>query len=493
MMHTPLDQQEKGPHMSNSELLALLPYIILSGTAVITMLVISVYRRFSLTAVLSFCGLAGTFVSLTVLFPVLPLKITALLVIDKLTFFYMGLTVAAALVTGIFAFPYLEHREGLRDEFYLLLLLATLGGSILIASGHFASLLLGLETLSVSLYGLIAFQRFRDRSIEAGLKYLVLAGTSSAFLAFGMALLYARLGSMDFSTITMRISGTDAGGIVIVAGTLLIITGLGFKLALVPFHMWTPDVYEGAPAPVTAFIATISKGTVFVLILRYFGIPEISVQGSLFTIMSVIAAASIIAGNILALFQDNIKRILAYSSIAHLGYITVAFLASGDLAVTAITFYLVAYFMTMLGTFGVMIFLSDREGDAEHIEQYRSLAWREPWLAVVFTVMLFSLAGIPLTAGFVGKFYVLAAGVKSSLWFLLTTLVIGSALGIFYYLRIILVMFSGKNSDASPSSSRPVAPGSRLVLAILTLALIWLGTYPEPLIRMIGKTVQIMK
>jgi NADH-quinone oxidoreductase subunit N len=253
--------------------------------------------------------------------------------------------------------------------------------------------------------------------------------------------------------------------------------------------MWTPDVYEGAPAPATAFVATVSKGGMFALLLRLFTQLDVHASSALLLVFGLMAVASMFVGNLLALLQSNIKRILAYSSIAHLGYLLVAFLASGGLATTAVTFYLVAYFVTTLGAFGTVTVLSVRERDADRLDEYRGLFWRRPWLAGIFTAMLLSLAGIPLTAGFVGKFYLVAAGVGSTLWPLVIILVVTSTIGLFYYLRIIFAMYGHPPQAAEPSiaaSSLPLA-GS-LVLAALTLVLVWLGVYPAPLIELIQTT-----
>lgn len=473
--------------MSVSEILALMPYLIVTGTAVVVMLAIAFYRNHKLTAVLTIAGLALAFISLPALFSASPRQITSLLIMDRYAYFYLGLIFAATIAVGLFSFGYLEKRDGMQEEFYILLLLAALGAAVLVASSHFVSLFLGIETLSVSLYALIAFHRCSERGIEAGVKYLVLAAASSAFLLFGMALLYAEFGTMAFSRLA-EAARAGSGGIIFLTGTVLIVTGLGFKLAVVPFHMWTPDVYDGAPAPVTAFVATISKGAVFALLLRYFVWADMQMNGSLIQVFTIIAVASMFAGNLLALLQNNVKRILAYSSIAHLGYLLVAFLAGGDLAVTAVSFYLVAYFVTTLGAFGVIILLSDDNSEADTIDHYRSLAWSRPWIAGVFTVMLLSLAGIPLTAGFLGKFYVLAAGVRASLWFPAVMIVINSAIGLFYYLRIILVMFqSPEEKNTGIQSSSPLAAGGSIMLAVLTIFLVWIGVYPGFIIEVIQK------
>src|SRR5205823_6514881 len=215
---------------------------------------------------------------------------------------------------------------------------------------------------------------------------------------------------------------------------------LGFKLAVVPFHMWTPDVYEGAPAPVTAFVATVSKGAVVALLLRYLVQTGASTYRPVLLALSLIAVASMLVGNVLALLQHNVKRLLAYSSIAQLGYLLVALVAGGPRAAEAVTYYMVAYMVTTLCAFGSVTVLSGTTADADTLEVYRGLFWRRPGVAVVLAAALLSLAGMPLTAGFVGKFYVLAAGVESALWLLVVLVVCNSALGLFYYLRLVVTM-----------------------------------------------------
>ncbi|MDA8326092.1 MAG: NADH-quinone oxidoreductase subunit N, partial [Nitrospiraceae bacterium] len=307
-------------------------------------------------------------------------------------------------------------------------------------------------------------------------------------------------GTMEFSEIAQRAAGA-AGRLAepaFLGALALVAVGFGFKLAVAPFHMWTPDVYEGAPAPVSAFVATVSKGAVFALFLRYFALVDIHQMGSLALVATIISIAYMFTGNLLALLQENVKRILAYSSIAHLGYLVVAFLASGPLRVTAVSYYLVSYFIAMLGAFGVVSVLSDGQGDAEDLEAYRGLSSRRPFIAGVFSAMLFSLAGIPLTAGFIGKFYIIAAGVGSALWLLVAVLVANSAIGLYYYIRVIITMYSagaagperaeGPEGSAAPQGAA-VPLGGSLLLAALTLGLVWLGVYPSPLVSLIQKTI----
>lgn len=474
--------------MNSADMTAILPLVTIAATSVIVMFLIAFYRNHGLTAILTLAGLILAVSSIPFISTMAPRSVTPLLIIDHYALYFMGLIFLASIAVAALSYSYLEIRGGHREEFYLLLLFATLGTAVLAASTHFASLFLGIEILSVSLYALAAYLRHSDRSVEAGVKYLILAAVSSAFILFGMALVYAETGSMEFAQIASRAAASGVHGLPFTAGLGMIITGLGFKLAVVPFHMWTPDVYEGAPAPVTAFIATASKGAVFALVLRYFSRVDLHAHRSLFVIFTVMAITSMFAGNLLALLQQNVKRILAYSSISHLGYLIVTLLASGPMAVSAAAFYLTAYFVTTLGAFGVVTVLSNKDRDADSMDDYTGLAWRRPWLAGTFTAMLLSLAGIPLTAGFIGKFYVVAAGVGSALWLLVIALVINSAIGLFYYLRIILALYSHPEEKivAEPALS---LSGSA-VLAGLTIILIWLGVYPVPVIAIIQKTIQ---
>jgi NADH-quinone oxidoreductase subunit N len=469
-------------NVAGQDFIALLPLLILAATPIVVMLAVAVHRSHVLSASLTFVGLTISFGSLWIAAPQLPRQVTPLLMLDRYAFFYIGLIVAASMVFVLLAYGYFEKLEGDRDELYILMLVATLGSAVLVSSSHFVSLFLGLELLSVALYGMISYPRRQPLPLEAGIKYLVLAAVSAAFLLFGMALVYGALGTMQFGEISVQLAHPGFDRWLVLPGMALIVTGFGFKLAVVPFHLWTPDVYEGAPAPVTAYIATVSKGAMFALLLRYFYRTGAHELAPLFIVFSTIAIACMFAGNILALLQNNVKRILAYSSIAHLGYLLVAFQASGDLAPTAVAFYLVAYFVTTLGAFGVVGILSDSTRDADLIENYQGLFWRRPAVAAIFTAMLLSLAGIPVTAGFIGKFYVVAAGASAALWSLVIILVITSAIGLFYYLRIVVAMYGeGKEVKAGPALALPGA----LALIFLSTTLVFLGVFPQPLLALI--------
>ncbi len=475
--------------MRAADFIAMLPLEVLAGTALLVMLATAIRRSHTAALVVTLAGLAAAFICL---WPAAhgSAAIMGLLVADTYALFYQGLLIAGAFAVAALAHGYLEQHDVQCEEFYMLLLLATLGASVLASSTHFVSFFLGLELLSVSLYGLIAYNDAKRLPVEAGIKYLILAAESAAFLLFGMALIYAETGSMEFATILRR-SLTGGGAVFLLSGLALIVTGIGFKLAVVPFHLWTPDVYEGAPAPVTAFVATVSKGGMFALLVRCFHDMGGERYPSVAVMFAIIAIASMIGGNVLALLQNNVKRILAYSSIAHLGYLLVAFLAGGTLAVEAVTFYLVAYFIMTIGAFGVITALSTSERDADRMEDYRGLFWRRPVLAGIFTIMMFSLAGIPLTAGFIGKFYVVAAGASVGVWALIIILVVTSGIGLFYYLRIVVALYSDEE-QAAPAFAPALSTGMLAVLYVLTVALFWLGIYPASILDTIRTAAAAM-
>jgi NADH-quinone oxidoreductase subunit N len=475
--------------MNGHDLTALLPLIVLGGTVTIVMLAIAFCRNHRLTALLSVLGLVLCLIAIWPASDVAPRQVTPLLVIDRYALFYIGLIFAAGIAVLLLSYGYLAARRERPEEFYLLVLVATLGATALVASDHFASFFLGLETLSISLLGLIAYPRDHGKPLEAGVKYLILAGISSAFLLFGMALIYARLGSMEFARIAALLTVNDApSDLYWLTGLALIFTGIGFKLSVVPFHMWAPDVYEGAPAPVAAFVAVVSKGAMFALLLRYFVTANADGFGPVPMMIEIVAIASILVGNLLALLQNNIKRILAYSSIAHLGYLLVAFLASGALRIDAVTYYLVAYMVMTVGAFGIITVLSaNATAEIEDLHAYRGLIWRRPWLGGAFAAMLLSLAGIPLTMGFIGKFYAIAGGVSAVMWPAVIALIVGSVIGLFYYLRVIVAICTPAPETATAyAGAVPTVGGA--TLAVLTLMLFVLGVYPTPLVHLIQVT-----
>ncbi|HSC84567.1 MAG TPA: NADH-quinone oxidoreductase subunit NuoN [Pseudomonas sp.] len=479
--------------LTTQHFIALLPLLVTTATIVVVMLAIAWKRHHSWTFGLSVIGLNLALLSLLPALQVTPLQVTPLLLIDNFACYYMALVLAATLACVTLSHAYLGGETGKgypgnREELYLLMLLAAAGGLVLVSAQHLAGLFIGLELLSVPTYGMIAYAFFNKRSLEAGIKYMVLSAAGSAFLLFGMALLYAESGSLSFAAIGAKLAADGLPSLLAQIGIGMMLIGLAFKLSLVPFHLWTPDVYEGAPAPVAAFLATASKVAVFAVLLRLYQISPVTAGGWLSELLTVLAIASILFGNLLALLQSNLKRLLGYSSIAHFGYLLVALIASKGLAVEAVGVYLASYVLTSLGAFGVITLMSTPYSgrDADALYEYRGLFWRRPYLASVLTVMMLSLAGIPLTVGFIGKFSVIAAGVQAQLWWLLAALVLGSAIAVYYYLRVMVTLFM-----VEPNLRRHDAPlhwgqqAGGLMLLFVALLAFFLGVYPQPLLELV--------
>ena len=479
--------------LTTQHFIALLPLLITSATLVLVMLAIAWKRHHSWTYGLSVLGLNLALLSLLPALEVTPLEVTPLLLVDNFACYYMALVLASTLACVTLIHAYLGGESGKgypgnREELYLLMLLAAAGGLVLVSAQHLAGLFIGLELLSVPTYGLIAYAFFNKRSLEAGIKYMVLSAAGSTFLLFGMALLYGESGSLSFAGIGAKLAADGLPSMLAQIGIGMMLVGLAFKLSLVPFHLWTPDVYEGAPAPVAAFLATASKVAVFAVLLRLYQISPATSGGWLNELLTVIAIASILFGNLLALLQNNLKRLLGYSSIAHFGYLLVALIASKGLAVEAVGVYLATYVLTSLGAFGVITLMSTPYNgrDCDALYEYRGLFWRRPYLTAVLTVMMLSLAGIPLTAGFIGKFYVVAAGVQAQLWWLLGALVLGSAIGVFYYLRVMVTLFLVEpNLRRHDADMHWAQHAGGMMLLFVALLAFFLGVYPQPLLELV--------
>ena len=476
--------------MTRHQLLALLPILFSSATVVWVMTAIAIKRHHWWNATFSVVGLNLALLGCGVAYFVSPQMVTPLLVVDSYSCLYMAMVLATGLATATLSHAYMEGVDGNKEEVYLLLNLSVLGGLVLVCSRHFASFFIGLELLSVPLYGLIGYLVKERRSLEASMKYLVLSAAASAFLLFGMALIYSQTGALGFADIGTKVAEITAGTqyAVMVIGGAMILVGLGFKLSLAPFHLWTPDVYEGAPAPVAAYLATASKVAVFAVLLRFFVEARAYNYEVLVDVLSALAVVSIVVGNLLALLQQNLKRLLAYSSIAHFGYLLVAFIAAGQFATEAVGVYLLTYVVTTLAAFGVVTLVSSpyKGHDADTLWDYRGLFWRRPYLTAILTTCMLSLAGIPMTAGFIGKFYAIAAGVEKRQWLLLGALVFGSVVGLYYYLRAMVQLYLRTPWVRKYSAPLDWASGTggAMVVALMVLMLV-LGVYPQPFISAI--------
>jgi NADH-quinone oxidoreductase subunit N len=457
------------------------------------MLVAAIRRNQVVAAGLTIAGLIAAFACLWPAGLVVPRMVTPLLVVDRFALFYIGLILTGAIAVAAMTFGYLRGRPEPVEEYYILLLVATLGSAVIVSSRHLVSLFLGLSILSVSLYGLIAYTRESPRAIEAGFKYLILAAAATAFLLFGIALVYFETGTLEPPVLADRLNAGEPNTLPILGGLSLVLVGLGLELGAAPFYQWVPDVYEGAPAPVTGLIATVPKVAVFGWLLRYFAVPADQSYRPVVALIAFMAVASMFVGNLLALRQNNVKRLLGYSSVAHVGYLLVGLVAASRLAVEAVTFYLMGYFVTTLGAFAVIALLSPKDADYDELAGYRGLAWQRPWLAAALVAMLFSLAGLPLTAGFLGKYYLVTAGVDRTLWTLVIILVVNSVISLFYYLRVVVAVFAPVEATAARATV-PATPSFALVggltLGALSVLVIWLGVVPSVWIDMIRVAIE---
>lgn len=468
--------------MTKTDFLCLTPLIIIALAPILIMLTVAFRRSFQVIYGFSLVAFTLALLSMYFLIPVIPHQLSSLLIMDGFTLLLSALIILAAIVVTLLSKTYIQHQVNEKEEYYIVLFIAVLGSLILVAASNFVTLFLGLETLSISLFILIAYRRLSSLCIEAGVKYLVLASVSSAFLLFGMGLIYADTGTLEFAKIASVLNTKSSFDLLLVSGFGMMIVGLGFKLALVPFHMWTPDIYQGAPVSVATFIATISKGAVMALFLRFFYTIKGFDNYAFIQIITVIAILSMFIGNLLAIRQQNVKRILAYSSISNMGYLLVTLLVGGENGIQAALFYIVSYIITTLGAFGVVALLSDQNHEAEMLDDYKGLFWKRPWMAFVFTLAMLSLAGIPLTAGFMAKFYIVFAGINSSLWLLVIMLIINSVIGLYYYLRVISAMFSSVSNNQLPA----VSLTGNWLLGVIAIGILWLGVFPQGLIHLLS-------
>ena len=395
-------------------------------------------------------------------------------------------SVAAVLV---YSRGYLRDRGLDKAEYYLLVLFATLGMMVMISAGHFLTVYLGLELMSLSIYALVAMDRDSARSTEAAMKYFILGALASGLLLYGMSMMYGATGTLIINDVLHALATGQANGIVLVFGLVFLVSGLAFKLGAVPFHMWVPDVYHGAPTPMTLFISTAPKLAAFAMIMRLLVFGTIPLAEQWQPMLLVMAVLSIIVGNLAAIAQTNIKRMLAYSAISHMGFMLLAFTTGvfnghAALALEAYTsafYYVVAYVLMSLAGFGMLLMLSRAGYDVETLEDFKGLNQRSPWYAAVMMMTMFSMAGIPFFVGFFAKFSVLLSAVAAGLVWVAVIAVAFSLVGAFYYLRVVKLMYFDAPNDVAPINA---SIDMRVLLSLNGLAIAVFGLFPEPLMQL---------
>jgi NADH-quinone oxidoreductase subunit N len=394
---------------------------------------------------------------------------------DWLAFTFRVLFLFSAAITALLSTGVQGIRQ--RGEFYALLVIATLGMNLMAAASDLVMLYLAIETTSIPLYVLAGFLKQDNKSTESGLKYFLFGALTSTVMLYGFSLLYGLAGATNLYVLAEQFRAGAVSAWVLAGTVILVLVGFGFKISMVPFHFWSPDVYEGAPTPITAFVSTASKAAGFAVLVRVLLAAFPDVQAYWVPALSVLAVLTMTLGNLLALAQTNIKRLLAYSSIAHAGYVMIGLVSLSVFGVTSVVFYLAAYMVSNLAAFAVVILFS-RAAGSEEIKDYAGLSRRSPGLALVLLVALLSLAGMPPLAGFVGKVYVFAAAVESGLIWLAFVGVINAIIGLYYYLTVLKVVYLYR----SEHEDKPVAVPRTYALALIVcvLAILLIGTLSAP-------------
>jgi NADH-quinone oxidoreductase subunit N len=407
---------------------------------------------------------------------------------DGYALFFKIIFLIIAFLTVLISMGYI-HREMIEfGEYYALILFATLGMMLMAAGSHLITIFLGLETMSISIYILAGMMREDKRSVEAALKYFLLGAFATGFLLYGIALIYGATGTLYLKDIAAYIASKNLLRSPMLLMSLVFLTiGFGFKIASVPFHMWTPDVYEGAPTSITAFMATGVKAAAFSALVRVFFSALPAFRPDWTSIMWVICVATMTVGNIVAISQTNIKRMLAYSSIAHAGYILVAFVAGNDLGTSGILFYLMAYAFMNIGAFAVVILLGKKGEENTLISDYAGIGFKYPLLAASMTIFLLSMAGIPPLGGFMAKFYVFSAAVKSKFYWLAILGVLNSAVSVYYYLRVTVFMYF-RESEREITGLQ-FSPASVFALILAVIGTLYMGIFPANVLSLAQRSI----
>ncbi|HUN57246.1 MAG TPA: NADH-quinone oxidoreductase subunit N [Candidatus Binataceae bacterium] len=401
------------------------------------------------------------------------------LALDDYSAFFELLIIVTTAITVAMSLDYVADNGLAGAEYYALILMAALGMMLMAAAGDLIIIFLGLETMSIAVYALAGFMRRDVRSNEGGLKYFILGAFSTGFLLYGIALIYGATGTIQLNPLRAALSAYMATNPLLLLGVGMLLIGFCFKIAAVPFHMWTPDAYEGAPTPVTAFMAVGVKIAAFAAFLRIFLIHLAPISERWTMVLWVIAALTMTVGNLSALVQTNMKRMLAYSAIAHAGYILVGVAAAPSVAAGgAILYYLLGYAFTNLGAFAVVITVERRNRLGGLISDYRGLASTNPVLAAAMTFFMLSLTGVPPLAGFVGKFYVLSAAINAGLVWLVVLAVINSAISAYYYIGVVVAMYA--QEGGAPAPRMTAHPGLLISIAVAVAGTILIGLLPQP-------------
>ncbi|MCZ6530564.1 MAG: NADH-quinone oxidoreductase subunit N [Chloroflexi bacterium] len=474
--------------MSPSDLLPALPFIIVSVWAILLLLFDLFISNKGITAILAAAGVAAALVAVIARLGSYQVAFNGMIVADSFSDYLQIVILATALLGIAVAYDYLRRMNMERGEYYTLMLFTVSGMLLMSLAGDLILVFLAIELLSLPLYVLSGFARPEKSSEEAAMKYFILGAFSSAFLVYGIALIFGSTGTTNMAGVAQSIAGDQADPTLMIIAVPMLLVGLGFKVAAVPFHMWTPDVYEGAPSAAVAFMSVGAKVAGFAALLRIFvaALPELAPAWG--PVVIAVSAATMIWGNVAAIAQSNIKRMLAYSSIAHAGYILMALAAASDptvadKAVSAALFYLFAYLFSNLGAWAVVLAMERSKGGGLRIEDYAGLGRRRPALALAMAIFMLSLIGVPPTAGFIGKFLVFGVTIEAGLIGLAIVGVVTTLISAYYYLRVVVMMYMRTGEPESRSEG-----WLNRTVGLTALATFLLGVLPGPILILAGSS-----
>ncbi len=468
------------------------PELIISAFALVVLLLGVFFPRTGKNDYLGYVSLVGIVVAFLYTFPIMGTSQYAfnnMIAADGFGVFFKVIFLIIAFLTVLISIGYSRRVDIDFGEYYALIMFATLGMMLMAAGTSLITIFLGLETMSIAIYVLAGLMRGDRKSIESALKYFLLGAFATGFLLYGMALIYGSTGTIILEEIAAYIKSKPEllRSPMIIMGIALLTIGFGFKVATVPFHMWTPDVYEGAPTSITAFMATGVKAAGFAGFIRVFFSALGAFQPDWIAIMWLLAVATMTVGNVVAIAQTNIKRMLAYSSIAHAGYILVAFVAGNELGTASILFYLLVYAFMNIGAFTVVILLGKRGEENVLISDYAGIGFKYPLLGASMTIFMLSMAGIPPLGGFMGKFYIFSAAVKAEYYWLAVIGVLNSAISVYYYLRVTVLMYFRESEREITGLT--FSPASVLAVIISVWGVLYMGIFPSDILALAQRSI----
>jgi NADH-quinone oxidoreductase subunit N len=465
-------------NVSPRDWLMLTPEMILFGTAVIVLMLDAFLRKpkYRPTPWIALAGALASLAAAALLWNFHRAGFGGMIVVDNFSVLVKGAVLTGAALAILVSVDYVRREELPEGEYYALLLMSCIGMTLMASSANLIMVFLSLETLSIALYVMTGIARVRPKSQEAGMKYFLLGSFSAAILVYGVALIYGATGTVDLRLIADALAGHGvASNPLLLAGTGLVLVGLAFKVAVVPFQMWTPDVYEGAPSPVTAFMSVATKATAFAVLTRFLVFALHDLRPEWIAAIWVMAALTMVVGNVVAIAQSSIKRMLAYSSIAHAGYILAALAASNKIGTQSVAFYLIAYVFMNIGAWAVVTSVTKKGEGSVELSDYSGLFRSNPWLATAMALFMFSLAGLPPTAGFMAKIYIILAALSAKMIGLVAIIIFTSLISAYYYLRVTVLMFM-ERPEEPPSVKVPIP--TAIAISIAAIATIGLFLFP---------------